>query len=120
MAFIDPDAQTAPKASVEVKGAPAEAKGFVDPDTAPAATEEKGGFFTELKKGLGEMSWKDWKEKSMIAPITEYVARSTLGGVFPGLEPVTVPEQKQVVRSASETLNALKDFLHLVLFQQIK
>jgi hypothetical protein len=109
MAFIDPDAQTAPKASVEVKGAPAEAKGFVDPDTAPAATEEKGGFFTELKKGLGEMSWKDWKEKSMIAPIVEYTARSALGGIMPGLEPVTPAEQKQVQRSASETFTALKE-----------
>jgi hypothetical protein len=106
MAFIDPDAQQAPKASVEVKGAPAESKGFVDPDAAPA---ESKGFFSELGKGLGEMSWKDWKEKSMIAPIVEYTARSALGGIMPGLEPISEEEQKQVRRSASDTINALKE-----------
>jgi len=110
MAFIDPDAKQSPKASVEVKGAPVESKGFKDPDAAPpTSAPESEGFFTELKKGLGEMSWKDWKEKSMIAPIAEYTARATLGGIIPGLEPITPAEQKQVVRSASETLTALKE-----------
>lgn len=66
MAFIDPDAKQSPKASVEVKGAPAESKGFKDPDAVETSTPESQGFFSELKKGLGEMSWKDWKEKSMI------------------------------------------------------
>ena len=110
MAFIDPDAKQSPKASVEVSGAPAEIKGFKDPDAVEAkAAPESEGFVAELKKGLGEMSWKDWKEKSMIAPIVEYTARSTLGGIMPGLEPVTPAEQKQVARSASETISALKE-----------
>ena len=64
MAFIDPDAKQSPKASVEVSGAPAEIKGFKDPDAVEAkAAPESEGFVAELKKGLGEMSWKDWKEK---------------------------------------------------------
>jgi len=70
---------------------------------------ESKGFFSELGKGLGEISIEDWKKKSMIAPIIEYTARSALGGIMPGLEPITPTEQKQVVRSASETINALKE-----------
>jgi hypothetical protein len=45
----------------------------------------------------------------MIAPVVEYTARSALGGIMPGLEPVTPAEQKQVARSASETISALKE-----------
>lgn len=94
---------------------PSSSKGLADlpvPDssvTVEAAPAESKGFFSELGKGLGEMSWKDWKEKSMIAPIVEYTARSALGGIMPGLEPVTPAEQKQVARSASETISALKE-----------
>ena len=86
---------------------PSSATAF-DPTSAKAAKEGKG-FFSELGKGLGEMSFEDWKKNSMIAPILEYTARSALGGIMPGLEPVTPTEQKQVLRSASETFNALKE-----------
>jgi hypothetical protein len=95
-----------PVATGETGFDPSSAKAF-DPTSAKAAKEDKG-FFSELKKGLGEMSFEDWKKNSMIAPILEYTARSALGGIMPGLEPVTPAEQKQVARSASETFNALK------------
>jgi hypothetical protein len=86
---------------------PSSAKEF-DATGAKPVKEDKG-FFSELKKGLSDITFEDWKKNSMIAPIAEYVVRSTLGGVFPGLEPITPSEQKQVVRSASETINALKE-----------
>ena len=82
--------------------------GTEDEPSAKTAPKSEG-FFAELGKGLGEISIEDWKKKSMIAPIVEYTARSALGGIVPGLEPVTPEEQKQVQRSASETLNALKE-----------
>lgn len=96
-----------PVASGETGFDPSSAKEF-DPTSAKAAPESKG-FFSELKKGLGEISFEDWKKNSMIAPILEYTARSALGGIMPGLDPISEAEQKQVRRSASETINALKE-----------
>ena len=96
-----------PVATGETGFDPSSAKAF-DPTSAKAAKEDKG-FLSELGKGLGEISFEDWKKNSMIAPILEYTARSALGGIMPGLEPISEAEQKQVRRSASDTINAFKE-----------
>ena len=112
MAF-DPSSATEfnPSTATEVADAPAsfDASTAKEFDPTSAKPVESKGFVSELKKSLGEMSMEDWKKKSMIAPIAEYTARSALGGIMPGLEPVTPAEQKQVQRSASDTFNAIKE-----------
>lgn len=114
MAFDPTSASEFSPASAQPTGAdstafnPSTAKQF-DFSTATEVPEEKKGFLSEVKKGLSEMSFEDWKKNSMIAPIIEYTARSALGGLMPGLEPVSAAEQKQVQRSASETINAMKN-----------
>ena len=103
---FDPSSATevSPKASKSFDAS--SAKEF---DPSSAKPVESKGFVSELKKSLGEMSMEDWKKKSMIAPIAEYTARSALGGIMPGLDPITPAEQKQVQRSASDTFNAIKE-----------
>lgn len=112
MAF-DPSSATEfnPSTAKEVSAAPKsfDASSAKEFDPSSAKPVESKGFVSELKKSLGDMSFEDWKQKSMIAPIAEYTARSALGGIMPGLDPVTPAEQKQVQRSASETFNAIKE-----------
>ena len=86
---------------------PSSAKVF-DPSSAKEASQSEG-FVSELKKGLEGISFEDWKKNSMIAPILEYTARSALGGIMPGLEPISEPEQKQARQSVSDTFQALKE-----------
>ena len=51
------------------------------------AAWDKKDFTGELGKSLSTFSWDEFKNKSMIAPISEYLLRSTLGGL-PGVEKI--------------------------------
>jgi len=52
------------------------------------AAWDKKDFMGELGKSLSTFSLAEAKEKSMIAPISEYLLRSTMGGMMPGVEKI--------------------------------
>ena len=73
------------------------------------AAWDKKDFTGELGKSLSTFSWDEFKNKSMIAPISEYLLRSTMGGMLPGVEPIkaTDPLARDLQKQMQKTGEAL-------------